>query len=161
MSQNTPTPSDEDLFWPNIVQLWAHPDTTVRIDQQLFPLGKSLIDDMPEYLDIVNTIIKNWWLQEITTQELSLIQAFIRGNNTPDEIIQIEKQYNTNMVLWLRFYLEYRNKDQRMSEYQGFINWPTEATEGFSEKAKERMMEKLRKKIKTHDTVKEILKNIK
>ena len=60
MSQNTPTTSsDEEFFSPAMVKLMAHPDTIARIDQRLFPLTNETIDEMPKYLETVNTIIKN------------------------------------------------------------------------------------------------------
>jgi hypothetical protein len=50
-----------------------------------------------------------------------LIQAFIRGNNNPDEIIRIEVEYRRNMIIWLYLYLEVAHKDDAMLEYQDFL----------------------------------------
>ena len=139
-----------------MVKLMAHPDTIARIDQRLFPLTNETIDEMPKYLETVNTIIKNWGLKEISTQELSLIQAFIRGNNNPTEIVQIEKEYHTNMVVWLGMYLELMRKNQMEKEYQN--SWSAkEGAHELSSETQDRMMKVIRAQLKTLDDVNNIL----
>ena len=139
-----------------MVKLMAHPDTIARIDQRLFPLTNETIDEMPQYLERVNTIIKNWALEGITTQELTLIQAFIRGNNNPTEIVQIEKEYNINMVVWLGMYLESTRKDHMEREFQDSLSTEEGAHE-LSSETQDRMMKVIRAQLKTLDEVNNIL----
>lgn len=157
MPQNTPTLWADSDFSPDIVRFMASPDTKAKIDQRLFPLTPQVINDMPQYLEAVNTIIKNGGLKEISAHELTLIQAFIRGNNNPEEIIDIERQYDINMVLWLHFYLELTHRDQREKEYQDFLTWPLTDDDELSEESIERMLKKVQDQLATMKKVNELL----
>lgn len=90
----------------------------------------------------------------------SPIQAFIRGNNNPDEIEKIETEYHISMVLWLHFYLEYTHRDQREVEFQDFLNSPIPPEDVRSEEDNERAWNAFQERRNVLAQVEELLRKI-
>jgi hypothetical protein len=59
MATNIPTPSDDKFFSSDMLRSMTHPEMRMKINQQLFPLKRETIDTMYQYLETVNTLMKN------------------------------------------------------------------------------------------------------
>jgi hypothetical protein len=118
-------------YSPDIVSLKSTAQYILELDR--FPISQDLINEMVQYMSLVNKILADWGAYGLSEDRVRELQEYLRAiqsgvvssQDRKWKLIQTLNNFETrdrDAALWLHFYLELREPSSDNSTFLDLVN---------------------------------------